>query len=333
MKNPKRIIASLLIVPSLLTFAGCRFQKDLIVEEPTPGVSETGLIPEQTAATAETVSIPLVTAVPTETAAPATTAPPVSAPTTAAPTAQPTAAPTAAVPTAPTTALPTAPPTTAAPTTAAQPNYAAYTAEQTVKLLSDAVNKTKAYRGNITVHHKESFTGGLKSVQPGGALVQRAVDFVIGLVVKPTEEDYQFANGVATTSEGEQTQLLLPKAAPFTLTAAGVQSAVARAENGGVRVQLTLKPEVCTALDQIPPNNAAAIGYLNLAGRFSVLKINSVKIQYPGSTIDALIRPDGYVQSVTYTIKMDATAEATGMGISGSGNFAGDQTEVWEIRW
>lgn len=322
MQTLRRVTAVLLLL-ALLACAGCGKKKtpeDQTTEPDTVSAAEV------TATEPETLYIPVNT-VPAD-AVPATEAPTTAAPTTAAPatTASTTTAP---ISTAPTTAAPT----TAAPVTQAKTDYSAYTTAQVTQLLSDAVNKTKGYTGSITVHHKESFTGGLKNVSPGGALVQQAVDFVMNLVAKPTEEDYQFSGGTAVTSEGETTQLLLPKAAAFTLTADGVQSAAAAEENGMVHVRVTLKPETCTDLAQIPPYNAASIGYLDLASKFRIIKIQSVTIQYPGSTIDAYIRPDGYVQSVTYTIKLDAAASASGMGISGSANFAGDQVEEWNIKW
>lgn len=227
----------------------------------------------------------------------------------------------------------TAAPSASVPATQAV-NYSAYTPAQVVDLLSKAVNKTKGYTGQITVHHKESFDNpNITNVKPGGAVMQPAIDFVVGLVVKPTEEDYRFSGGYATTSEGEQTQLLLPKAAPFTLTASGVQSATAAEENGMVHVRVTLKSEQCTSLTQVPTYNASSIGYLDIASKFSVLQIQEVNIQYPGSTIDAYIRPDGYVQNVTYVISLSAHAQAKAMGITGSADFSGNQTEVWNIQW
>ena len=61
--------------------------------------------------------------------------------------------------------------------------------------------------------------------------------------------------------------------------------------------------------------------------------MESIDIKYPGSTIDAYIRGDGYVDSVTYTIKLDAYGKANAMGITGSANFGGDQKEIWKINW
>ena len=312
MNKIDRILAAALAL-SLLTLTACGKKKpEETTAQPTEEPSES-LTSETPSVYTEPTTLP--PAVPeTTTAAPVeTTLPPV----TAAPETQP-----------PTTAAP-AP----APTEAPKTDYASFTKEQTLALLTQAVNQTKAYAGNITVHHKESFDFAITDVQPGGALVQQAVDFVKNLVIKPSEETYSFSGGHATTSEGEDTQLLLPKAAAFTLPAAGVQSAWAQEENGLVHVFLTLVPEECTSLTQVPAYHAASIGYLDIGSSFHVLQIKSVDIKYPGSTIDAYIRPDGYVSAVTYTVKLDAFAEAAAMGITGSAKFGGDQVEAWTVNW
>ena len=100
-----------------------------------------------------------------------------------------------------------------------------------------------------------------------------------------------------------------------------------------VHVILTLAAEEVRSLSEVPKYNAASIGYLDIAGSFSILQIDEVTIRYPGSVIDAYVRGDGYVDRVTYTIKLDAGGKAHAMGISGSADFNGDQVEIWEIKW
>ena len=225
--------------------------------------------------------------------------------------------------------------TTAAPetTNAAQTDYSGWDKTQILNYLSAAINKTKGYTGNITVNHKESFTSTVTNVTPGGALVTQAVNFVKDLVLKPSEEVYSFSGGTATTSEGETTQLLLPKAAAFTLPPEGVANATIAREGDKTRVVLTLAAEEVNSLSAVPKYNSSAIGYLNLDGKFSIIQIQELTIKYPGSKIDALVRDDGYVQSVTYTITLDSYAKAKGMGITGTANFYGDQVEIWNINW
>lgn len=234
----------------------------------------------------------------------------------------------------------TAPATTAEATSAATSataasgsDFSSFDKAQTLNFLAAAINKTKAYTGDITVHHKESFTSTVTNVKPGGELATRALNFIKDLVLKPTEEDYRFSGGTATTSEGETTQLLLPKAAAFTLPEEGVAAASISQEGDLVHVILTLAAEVVRSLSEVPKYNAASIGYLDIAGSFSILQIDEVTIRYPGSVIDAYVRGDGYVDRVTYTIKLDAGGKAHAMGISGSADFNGDQVEIWEIKW
>ena len=212
-------------------------------------------------------------------------------------------------------------------------DLASFTKADILSYFTAAVTKTKAYRGNITVNHKESFTSTVTDVTPGGALVTQAVNFVKDLVLKPSEEVYSFSGGTAVTSEGETTQLLLPKAAAFTLPPEGVANATIAREGDKTHVVLTLAAEEVNSLSAVPKYNSSAIGYLNLDGKFSIIQIQELTIKYPGSKIDALVRDDGYVQSVTYTITLDSYAKARGMGITGTANFYGDQVEVWNINW
>ncbi|MBQ7637790.1 MAG: hypothetical protein IJS90_02700 [Clostridia bacterium] len=315
-----RVIIAILLLFSLLTVCACRSENsggDVTEESVTETESETvyeqpssdAPLPSETQSSEVTESVS-ETEIVSETEAPAPE-------TTAAPE---------------TTTLPPET-TTAAPDQPTGTDYSSYSKEDIVKYLSDAVNRTKAFTGNVTVHHKESFTSTVTNVTPGGALVTQAVNFVKDLVLKPTEEDYSFSGGKAVTSEGETTQLLLPKAAPFTLTSDGVANATISDQNGLIHVVLTLAPEEVNSLSEVPKYNSSSIGYLDIANAFSIINVQEVNIKYPGSVIDAYVRADGYVKSVTYTIKLDAFSKASAMGITGTANFNGDQVEVWNINW
>ena len=161
----------------------------------------------------------------------------------------------------------------------------------------------------------------------------KLMNFVTGLVIKPSEEDYSFSNGSAVTSEGEKTQLLLPKDAAFTLSDSGVKSASIEKKNGMTHITVTLVSESCNSLTDKPEHNASAIGYLDISGSFKLMKITSIKIDYPGSVIDVYIRDDGYVSSVTYTVNMDCHGEASYGLINGKADFKGAQTETWTLKW
>ena len=318
------LIAVFLVI-SLLTLGACKNKKKTGDDAQTDAVSTDASTSESAQSTQEA----------TDTTAPVTTAP---ADTTAAVT-QPPAESTTASTTAPATTAPaettTAAPATTQPeqTTTAAADYSGWGNTEILNYLSAAINKTKGYTAAITVNHKESFTSTVTNLSPGGALMTQAVNFVKDLVLKPTEEVYSFSGGLATTSEGETTQLLLPKDAAFSLPPEGVANATITQEGALTHVVLTLASESVDSLSAVPRYNASAIGYLNLDGKFKVIQIQELTISYPGSIIDAYVRADGYVDSVTYTIKLDAYSKAKGMGITGTANFNGDQVEVWQINW
>lgn len=311
MKTSKRIFCAVLSI-CLLFLCSCGGNKDgettAAPDETLSDTTElqTDMPSEQESQTADVTEAP--------TAAPATEAPATNAPATEKQTERATER------------------ATEAPVTA--PVQTAYTKEQIVEALKSAVNKTKGYTGNITVHHKESFSDmKISNVTPGGELSSRAMNFITGLIIKPSEEDYSFSGGKATTSEGEQTQLLLPKDAAFTLDASGVKSAKLEKKDGMTHITVTLVSEECNSLTDKPKHNASAIGYLDIGGAFSKMKITAIKIVYPGSVIDAYVRDDGYVSSVTYTVNMDCHGEASYGLINGSADFKGAQTEVWNVKW
>ncbi len=198
--------------------------------------------------------------------------------------------------------------------------------------LREAITKTKAYRGNITVNHKESFTANVTECTVG-ALGQKVANFLVESVVKPTEEVYSYTNGRTTTAEGENVEMLLPKNGAFTLTPDGAKDVSVSSENGGYVIKITLVPESVGMYD-VPKHNAAAIGYLDVASiNTSYMTVTNAKIDYKGSTIEAHINLDGYVTSAVYNIPLHAYGAAEALGINGEANFDGQQTEIWKINW
>ena len=263
---------AVLLISALITLGACGSKK--APEEPsaTQNTSESTLPVTESAApvTGESISASDAASVTTVTDTTATTA---------------------AVTTAPATAADATSAATSASATGS--DFSSFDKAQTLNFLAAAINKTKAYTGDITVHHKESFTSEVTNVSPGGALATRALNFIKDLVLKPTEEDYKFSGGTATTSEGETTQLLLPKASAFTLPEEGVAAASISQEGDLVHVKLTLTAEEVHSLSEVPKYNASAIGYLDIAGSFNILQIDVVTVKYPGSEIDAYVRGDG----------------------------------------
>ena len=208
-----------------------------------------------------------------------------------------------------------------------------YTKSEIIAVYSDALEKTRGYTGALTVNHSESFTAKIKDAYPGGALTELLADNIVKLVGSEGQQTLYFNGGYAVNKDGETVPVLLPQRSAFSLPEAGVASAEISREGDKTRVRLVLVPET-VSMGQVPTYNAGAIGYLDTSDMsFKIITISRVDITYPGSVIDAVIRSDGYIESVTYTINMSTYAELSGMGITGYGTLEGAQTESWQLVW
>ena len=212
------------------------------------------------------------------------------------------------------------------------PDPSDWSTAQIIAKAKDAVNKTKAYTGNLTIAHSESFSANVTECSAGG-IVRSVVDLMIGWVVKPVEETLVYQNGKAVNSEGETVPIILPKKNAFTLTEAGVKSAsVQRAGNEYV-VRINLIEEDVGMYD-VPEHNAASIGYLDVASfDLSFMEVDSAYIVYKGSSIELRINAEGYVTYANYKIPLHIDGSAHKGSISGSATFEGEQTEEWRIAW
>ena len=223
-------------------------------------------------------------------------------------------------------------PAQTAPTATAAPAIQSMTTGEILAVLSNAVNQTKAYTGAVSAHHTEGFTANIQSIT-GGDLVARVANSLIGSVVEPVDETLNFSGGTAVNSEGETVPLLLPKRGAFTLSESGVASASISQSGQNTVVDITLVPE-SVGMNEIPTANAAAIGYLDVGSiDISILTVQSANITYSGSSIHAVINPNGYIESATYTIPLYVEGSASAIGITGSAVFTGEETESWTINW
>lgn len=196
--------------------------------------------------------------------------------------------------------------------------------------MTAAINQTKAYKGNLAVHHSESFTANITECT-GGAIGQRVANSLVSAVVKPTDQTLNFSNGMAITNEGEQTQILLPKNGQFSLSADGIKSAKAYQEGNLTVLMVTLVQENVDQV-KVPQHNSKSIGYLDPSSvDLMGMTINSGEIQYLGSSIMVKINPQGYVTYARYTIPLHVYGEGSKGSLSGYAVFDGEQTEIWEL--
>lgn len=217
--------------------------------------------------------------------------------------------------------------------TSADKNYSSYTKRQILDEYETALNKTRNYSGNLTVNHTESFVADVKDAHPGGALTDLLATNIVKLVGSEGQQTLSFSGGTAVNSDGETVPVLLPQRTAYSLSEEGVSQATIEQAGDKVHIRIVLVPET-VSMGEVPQFNSGAIGYLDTSDMdFKIITISRVDITYPGSVIDAYIRADGFVDSVTYTINMSTYAELSGMGVSGYGTLEGAQTEKWQLLW
>lgn len=211
-------------------------------------------------------------------------------------------------------------------------NPSGWSASKILQTASDAIAKTKAYKGNLQVQHSESFDADVKECT-GGSIVETVVNVMIGWVVKPVTETLSYNNGTAVNSEGETVGILLPKDGPFTLSSNGLSSATAKVGSNEYVITLNLVNEHVGMYEK-PAHNASAIGYLNVSEfDISFLTVDSCDINYKGSSVELHINPQGFVTYAKYTIPLTIVGTGHKGSISGSVTFDGVQTEVWDLNW
>lgn len=207
-----------------------------------------------------------------------------------------------------------------------------WSTNQIISKAKDAVNKTKAYKGSLTVDHNESFTADVTDCSAGG-IVRTVVDLMIGWVVKPVEETLVFQNGKAVNSEGETVPIILPKRNNFSLDSSGVKSASVQRVGDEYVIRITLVEE-SVGMYQVPKHNAGAVGYLDVANfDISFMEVDSADIVYKGSSIELRINAEGYVTYANYKIPLHIDGSAHRGSISGSATFEGEQTEEWYLNF
>lgn len=203
---------------------------------------------------------------------------------------------------------------------------------QIVSKAKDAVNKTKAYTGNLTVNHSEGFTAKVTECSAGG-IVRSVVDLMLGWVVKPVEETLVYQNGKAVNSEGETVPIILPKRNAFSLSESGVRSATVQQTGNEYIIKINLVEESVGMYD-VPTHNAASVGYLDVANfDISFMEVDSADIVYKGSSIELRINAEGFVTYANYKIPLHIEGSAHKGSISGSATFEGEQTEEWRLAW
>lgn len=231
----------------------------------------------------------------------------------------------------PATTVPEA--TTAEPTTEAEKDPSAWSKSEIITYLSSAVNKTKAYTGNITAGHRESMEATVTEC-PGGSAVKSIVNKIVAGALDDSDETLNFSNGTAVSGEGETLQLLLPKSGSFILPETGVASASASKSGDLITIRVQLVPET-GSLTAAPAVHASTMGYLDINSLdLSSVTVTAFDTKYPGSQMEITIDSNtGYVKTAVYTISLTISATGKVLAFTGTVGVSAKETESWTINW
>ena len=204
--------------------------------------------------------------------------------------------------------------------------------QQLLDLVTDAVNKTRSYQGQVTVNHVESFEANILECS-GGSAVASIVNTIVGIVTKPVDEILEFSGGKAVDSKDVELPMLLPEHNAFTLTLDGVKT-ISGTTNGENKVVFIEIIEEIVDEKTVPAVNASSLGFFDVSSYDTgVLKIEYCQFDYTGSTMEIHIRPDGYVDYANYKMPMTVEGTGSGAGMRGSAKFEGYQAEEWRFNW
>jgi len=208
-----------------------------------------------------------------------------------------------------------------------------WTKAEIAEYLNTAVNKTKAYKGNITAAHKESMEATITDITGGNTLKNLANKIVAG-ALHPTDETLNFSNGTAVSSEKETLQFLLPKDGPFNLPASGIASASA-SKNGNLVTCKVQVVEEKASINTKPAVNCATMGFLDMSTvDLTGINVTTFDTDYKGSTMEIVVDDStGYVKSAVFTIPVGIYASGKALGITANISLDAKQVEYWTINW
>lgn len=328
MKNCQKIIALILAVLCVSLSSGClKYTSNILDVTTAPASSDT-----YTTAYQPTTSYPYVTE-------PSTLYPEISTlPEETTGSVIPTTLPVGSEPSTsavvPSTEIPTSGvPVTEAPTTqAAEKDPSQWSKAETLKFLTDAMNKSRAVTTTVNVHHTENFSFNVTEVT-GGDVVKNLANKIIGSVAEPSDENLVFNGGKATNSEGEVVPLLLPKKGNFSLDEAGCTAISASKSGNDTVIKITLIKE-SVDMTGVPKYNASSCGYLDVGSLdLSIITITSFNIDYQGTTLTITVNGDGFVTKAAYHVPLALDAAGKSGFISAVVKANGYEDEVWEVNW
>ncbi|HZK21617.1 MAG TPA: hypothetical protein VFC76_04995, partial [Oscillospiraceae bacterium] len=190
------------------------------------------------------------------------------------------------------------------------------------KLYNDALNKTKAYKGDVKVKRVEGVTTTVTKL----ALVKSIAQSMLPNTYPETREG-TFKNGVATadarTKKGEEKKdrdpgaklaeyIPPPEGKSAKLSAAGIKDAKYTAVGSGYKLEITLVQEAGDGINYVPPYHSSVMDTLAMSDEelkpFSVINATTT---YSGATITMQVNSNGLVTSLSILEIVNVTGKVT----------------------
>lgn len=189
----------------------------------------------------------------------------------------------------------------------------AKTKADAAKLFNDAVNKTKAYKGNVKIKRVEGITA---QVTDANFFIKAAASLALGgLNSYPETREATFKNGVSTAEtktdkNGELKEYdpgrKLPSFIPppdsknATLSAAGIKTYNYTQEGSGYKIEMTLVEEVGGNINYKPTHHSAVMDTLAInEGDLGDFTVENATVKYIGATIVAKVNAQGLLTSLS----------------------------------
>lgn len=204
--------------------------------------------------------------------------------------------------------------------------------EEYIRLFNQWVNTTRNRDGELTVHRKEDFDVNVTECT-GGSIGSSALNKIISLFIKPSDEILMFSDGKGTAKDGKTVSLLLPLRGSCCLTSQGVSQIKKYREDGSDVIYIKLVKETA-GLNEKPAANSSCAGYLDTGSiNMTMGKITDITVDYTGTEITAKANDKGYIEQIEYTVPFEATGKAKIGLVQCQGSVTGTQREAWIIKW
>lgn len=190
------------------------------------------------------------------------------------------------------------------------------------KLYNEALNKTKAYKGNVKIKRVE----GVTTVVTKLALVKSIAQGMLPNTYPETREG-TFSNGLSTADkrvkkDGDTKEfdpgtklanyLPPPEGKNATLAAAGIKDAKHTAVGGGYKLEITLIQEAGDGINYLPTHHASVMDTLSMSDKdlepFTVINATTT---YSGATITVNVNANGLITSLSILETVNVTGVVT----------------------